>query len=458
MPCSLNTSLQFLIAMGSTGQRDYVDSTRPLKVLIIGCGLGGLSCAISCLKEGLEVEMLEKAKEIGEVGAGIQVPPNATRVLAHYDLINEFEAAGADLCMERHALSYKDGSLIFPGGTPELNKREFGHYWYVIHRVDYHRVLLDEARRRGAKIHLDCDVVEVNTTVPSVKLSSGEMHSADAVIGADGLRSFVRDTVLGYHVDPEPTGDMAFRMTVSRDVIDHLDDPYWNEVKTAGIAKNWWGPDSHVIFYPLRSKTVYNLVLLRPDDLPPGVMTETADIAQMKTCVEDWDPNIKKIMSTVESCLKWKICHMSELEKWTRDSVALLGDACHPTLPYQAQGAAMAVEDGAALGVLLGQLSRSGRTGRKAYVPEILGVYEVMRKKRTTLNVQGAIENRDLFQMADPERVEKRKEQLRKADLNDINNDCPWGYANLKYQKQLMGFDTIADAREQYRKWSESVR
>ena len=111
--------------------------------------------------------------------------------------------------MGRHALSYDDGSLIFPAGDPGLMEREFGHYWCVVHRVDFHRVLLDEARRLGAKIHLDCDVVEVNTATPLVKPGSGAEYTGDVVIGADGLKSGVRDVVLGYHVDPEPTGDMA---------------------------------------------------------------------------------------------------------------------------------------------------------------------------------------------------------------------------------------------------------
>jgi len=88
----------------------------------------------------------------------------------------------------------------------------------------------------------------------------------------------------------------------------------------------------------------------------------------------------------------------------------------------------------------------------------VLQLYEGMRKKRTTLNVQGAIENRDLFQMADPQRVEQRNREMRVADPTDINNDCRWGYANLRYQKQLMGFDTIKDANEQFQSWLEKMK
>jgi len=301
-------------------------------------------------------------------------------------------------------------------------------------------------------------VVNVDTEVPSVTLLSGQVYSGDVVIGADGLRSCIRDYVLGYHVDPEPTGDMAYRITIPRERIEELNDPYWTLSVKENIARNWWGPDSHAVFYPVRNKTIWNMVLARPDDLPAETMTATADVAEMRKCFEGWDPKLKTLLQCVSSCLKWKICHMSELETWAKGSVALLGDACHPTLPYQAQGAAMAVEDGAALGILIGRLSQSQLLDRKAHVPEVLRLYEGMRKKRTTTNVQGAVENRELFQMADPQKVELRNEDMWAADLTDINSDCKWGYANLRYQKQLMGFDTIKDANEQVQSWLQAVR
>lgn len=126
-------------------------------------------------------------------------------------------------------------------------------------------------------------------------LSSGEVYTGDVVVGADGktgaflircilsqtcvgLRSSVRDYVLGFHVDPEPTGDMAYRMTIPRERIEQLDDPYWTPSLQKNISRNWWGPDSHAVVYPVRNKTVWNLLLIRPDDLPPDTMTTTADV------------------------------------------------------------------------------------------------------------------------------------------------------------------------------------
>lgn len=118
----------------------------------------------------------------------------------------------------------------------------------------------------------------------------------------------------------------------------------------------------------------------------------------------------------------------------------------------------MAVEDGAALGILIGSLSQSTLEDRKAHVPKVLRLYEAMRKRRATTNVQGAIENRQLFQMADEGEVKFRNKELLDADPMDINKKCRWGYADLSYQKQLMGFDTIKDAREQFENWIRNVQ
>lgn len=423
----------------------------PFHVLIVGAGLGGLSCAISCLKEGLKVTILEKAKELGEIGAGIQIPPNAARVMAQYGLVDKIEQAGAVIVPGQQLLDYATGKVLIARPGPEWHVEQFGYHWYVVHRADYHKVLLDEAVRRGAEIHLNCDVVKVDV-LGSVRLADGVVHSADVVVGADGLRSSIRTTILGHQVDPVETGDMAFRITVPRERVAQLQSPFWNQVLKDSAPRIWLGPLSHVICYPVRNKTIWNVVLLRPDDLPHDVPTAEADISEMKAAFEGWDANILQMLTCVERCLKWKICHMDELETWTSGNLALLGDACHPTLPYQAQGAAMAVEDGAVLGILLGGLSRSGQ---QEQIAEILHLYEELRKKRTTTIVRGAIANAYLFQMDDPEEMVKRNQELAEADINDPESTLRWKWANMGYQRNLLGFDTITTAKQRFAEWSE---
>lgn len=311
-------------------------------------------------------------------------------------------------------------------------------------------MLLEEAIRRGAEIHLDCDVVKVDLS-GSVRLVDGTKYTADAIIGADGLRSSMRTAILGHQIDPVETGDMAFRMTIPREQVARLESSFWNQLLEDGAPRIWLGPLAHAICYPVRNKEIWNLVLLQPDDLPHNMPTAEADIADMKAAVEGWDHNLLQILNCVERCLKWKICHMDELETWTSGNVALLGDACHPTLPYQAQGAAMAVEDGAVLGILLGELSKTGQSDQ---IPEILHLYEDLRKKRTTTNVRGAVDMAHMFQMSDPEEIKQRNKDLAEVDQDDPNSTTRWQWANLAYQKNLLGFDTIKVAQQKFAEWS----
>ncbi|RJE21241.1 FAD binding domain protein [Aspergillus sclerotialis] len=325
----------------------------PMTALIVGCGLGGLACAIACLRGGLAVKILEKSSELGEVGAGIQVPPNAVRVLDHYGLVPHLESYGAIRVAEIGLLRYSDGKPIATMPGDEWMRRQFGHslglaiganVGSVIHRADYHAMLLEEAKRLGAVIRLDAEVVEVNSDNTYVLLASGEKVSADVIIGADGLRSVVRDEVLGYHQEPTETGDLAYRATITGELVEAINDPFLEK----SALRAWIGPHQHAVLYPVRNKLCYNLVLLCPDDLPPDVPAAEGNVQEMRALFQGWDHRLTALIEKVSSVLKWKICHMKELDTWCKNRTALLGDACHPTLPYQAQGAAMAVEDGAA--------------------------------------------------------------------------------------------------------------
>ena len=152
---------------------------------------------------------------------------------------------------------------------------------------------------------------------------------------------------------------MAYRITVPRERIEQLNDPFWNNAIVNVAPRVWVGPGCHAILYPVRSGAIWNVVLCCPDTLPPTVPQDVADIKDMVGAFKGWDPKLRLILETVKYCLKWKICQIEEIERWTRGYVAVMGDACHSSLPYQGQGAAMALEDGAVLGVLLGALSTS---------------------------------------------------------------------------------------------------
>lgn len=323
--------------------------------------------------------------------------------------------------------------------------------------------------------------------------------------------SSVRAAVLETPVFPAPTGDMAYRAVFSREQLEGLNDDHVNELCQRVGVTSWLGPEKHTVFYPVRGGQEFNLVLLRPDNLSSGARKEQGDIDEMRASYADWDPtwvlqkiflciivksllakscsllaSLQKIISCVPSVYKWKLTHLPELESWTKvgsssyqlclkrltwfvqGSVALLGDACHPTLPYQAQGAAMAVEDGAVVGKLLGSLqaqilnssssgnepSQSTKSSAQKLTAEVLALYEKNRKARTTRNVQGAIKNRQLFHMPDGILQNIRDFVLSYAG---VTRKSDWTWVLSSRQSQVYSFDVLEDCGKDFEAWRLSI-
>ncbi|KAJ5812015.1 hypothetical protein N7474_008316 [Penicillium riverlandense] len=420
-----------------------------MQILIVGAGLGGLSCAISCRKAGLDATVLEQSPEISEIGAGIQVPPNAFRVMRHLGLLPQVKAKGTRVEWQ-DILSYRDGGLIIQRLLGDDTVEELGGQWLVIHRADYHAILLEEAKRLGVNILLSAKVTELDVENTKVHLEDGREFSADVIVGADGLWSQTRTTILDKPSPPYETGDLAYRATFPRESLLALNEPRINELVNGNGVTLWAGPGGHSVFYPVKNGTVFNLVLLRPDNMPAGTRTAQGDIGEMRATFEKWDPVLTKIISCIPTVLKWKLLHHEELESWTKNNITILGDACHPTLPYQAQGAAMAVEDGALLGVLLGEFNKRADNTDKT-INGVLKLYESMRKPRTTLNVKGALNNRDFYHMVDGPEQEERDASFKGYDWSIGESKFAW--ANVKYQKDLLRYDVLADGRERFAAW-----
>lgn len=259
--------------------------------------------------------------------------------------------------------------------------------------------------------------------------------------------------VLGEPSPPVPTGDLAYRGTFTRAQLEAFQDPSINELIDSRCTYNWVGPDRHSVFYPVKDCQAFNLVLIRPDNLAPGSRTELGDIDEMRMTYEGWDPVLAKIISCHSNVLKWKLCHHEELPTWVKGNIITIGDASHPSLPYQAQGAAMAVEDGLVLGLLLGRLQNSERiphADRRTYINSVLRLCESLRKKRTTINVKGAVANRYMFHMHDGPEQEARDRELAEADWQKPSK---WGWADPGYQRKMLGFDSVADTNRAFEVW-----
>ncbi|KAF2478268.1 putative salicylate hydroxylase [Lindgomyces ingoldianus] len=426
-------------------------SRRPLKVIIVGAGIGGLACAVACRHSNIDVLILERVTEILAVGAGIQTPSNATRVWRHYGVLDELlkHAVIMDGIQLRR---WENGDLLCDRSVSRDSPLNTGSPWIAIHRADYQRVIIDEAKRLGVRIRLGAHVGSVDFEKAAVTLEDGDVVSGDVVIGADGLWSTIREQLLTHPSPPLETGDLAYRGTFSREALTSLNDPSINHLIEQPVCTLWLGGSSHAVFYPLRNGQEFNLVLITPDDLPANVRTQPGDVQQIREIFKGWDSTINKIISKIETVTKWKLCHHEELESWTKGNVALLGDACHPSLPYQAQGGAMAVEDGAVLGILLGlyqdSITGSPSPSPNVGIPDVLKMYEGLQKKRTTTQVKGSISNQHMYHMPDGPEQRERDRILKSASWVRKEANENFVFIDVKYQGILMGFDAIKEARE----------
>ncbi|KAF2992993.1 hypothetical protein E8E13_000921 [Curvularia kusanoi] len=431
-----------------------IQDPSSLAVTVVGAGIGGLVCAIACRREGLSVQVLEQASEIRPIGAGIQVPSNASRVLLGLGLLEAVKKEANEVKMIK-ALRYSDGKL--------LNSRPVGRDdpWMVIHRADYHKVLMNEAKSLGVKITLDVRVVDIDLDAGVVALENGKTVTADVVVGADGLWSVSRSKMLGSKSEPFATGDLAYRGTFSLEQLQQLNDPRIGELCKDPAVTVWFGPSKHCVFYPIRNSTQFNLVLIRPDDLPADARTVQGDIDEMRDTFVGWDSVLTKIISCIPTVLKWKLMHNDELDQWTKGCAVLLGDACHPTLPYQAQGAAMAVEDGAIIGRLLGRLGHELNRGvipmslQRESIKSVLKLYEKYQKSRSTTNVKGAISNRYTFHLPDGPEQEARDSELARHTWTEERSNHMW--CDMAYNKELLGTDSLKNANALFDDWLETV-
>ncbi|KAL6355858.1 hypothetical protein LRP88_09441 [Fusarium phalaenopsidis] len=322
----------------------------------------------------------------------------------------------------------------------------------VIHRADLQKSLLDKAIDLGVHIRTGCDVQTPGFEATEVVLASGERVSGDVIVGADGIWSTLRSTIVQGRVEPTETGDIAYRGTFSRQQIEELDDPevlqFCNDNQQA--LNLWLGPLKHAVLYPVRGGQVWNLVLLTPDKMKKGLRTELGDLAEMQSEFEGWDPILTKLASCFSSTLKWKLCHHSELDTWVKGNFTLMGDSAHPTLPYQSQGAAMAFGDAAVLGALLGRFHRADKEKlavNKITLSSVLDIFESVQKPYSTLNVKGAATNRTMYHLPDGD--EQRQRDVEFSHMTS-QSKSKWTWIDGDYQRQIIWTDLIKLATDTF--------
>ncbi len=329
--------------------------------IVVGGGIGGLGCALALGRARLKVQVLEQASAFGEVGAGLQLGPNAVRVLASWGLSDALHACAAfpEALQVRDALGGARLGRMMLG--PHV-RAHYGQPYATLHRADLHALLLAAVRRQqGVSLALGARVAGYTETPDGVRVTAENetVHEARALIGADGLWSRVRSQLLG--VQPvRASGHLAYRgMVRSADLPEALRAP---------VVTAWLGPRLHVVHYPVRQGEWFNVVVVVQGVLgqghggavgaDPQSWTHEAHAADLRRTLGAAHADLLQMVDAVPHWTLWPLNDrppMTGPQEHARGRVALLGDAAHPLRPYLAQGAAMALEDAWTLGCLLEQ-------------------------------------------------------------------------------------------------------
>jgi len=381
------------------------------KILIAGAGLGGLAAASSLMKAGHDVEIYEQAPQLSEVGAGIQVSANAMHVLRGLGLEQAIRAVGVSPGAYVFRL-HDTGEVIQRFPLAEEHERVNGAPYTQLHRADFHDILAARARE------FKPDVVNLNHTVTgftekddgvTLHFANGKSATGDILIGADGLKSVVRRQMFG-DTKATYTGDAAWRVVIP---VERLPKDFLEPVMSV-----FMGPGGHAVCYYLRAGKLLNFVgIVETDDVQEESWTVKMPWEQLKADFKGWHPVIQTVIEKADKdqCFRWSLHNRPPIYNWSSKRVTLLGDSAHPTLPYLAQGAVMAIEDGAVLARALGMIDD---------IPQALQLYQRNRVERTAKIVLQSSDNRRLFHLHSE--AEIRAEFAKRDEGQDRNK---WLYS-----------------------------
>ena len=352
-------------------------------VIVVGAGIGGLTCALALLRRGVEVEVYEQAPELREIGAGVQISANGTRVLNALGLERALEA-WAVRPRSKEIRHWKSGRTwtLFDLGV--VSEQRYGAPYIFIHRGDLHRLLADAVRAQkcdAIHLHARCVGVEQDIAGVTLGLEDGRRVRGRLLIGADGVHSAVRAAVFGAG-RPEFTGCMAWRGVIPRERLPG------GHIPMAGT--NWIGPGRHVVHYPLRRGELLNFVgVVERGDWLIESWTAQGTRGECLADFAGWHGDVRALIEAVDTPFKWALMGRSAMTRWSEGRVTLLGDACHAALPFLAQGAVMAIEDGCVLARALASCAEDHATA--------FARYEAARIARTTKVVDGSAANTKRF-------------------------------------------------------------
>lgn len=432
------------------------------KICILGAGMGGLTCALALAKEGFtDIHVYEMASNLGFVGAGIQLAPNMARVL---------ERLGVWADIEREAVILADTSIRDGATNSELAhvqleyiKEQYGYHHMVGHRASLAGGIYNGCKQySGIEFHFGTVISNVRdfkskpkftATLKNDPSSSPYEVTADVLLACDGVKSVSRTAMLSelnISASVIDTNQAAYRIMLTREEM--ATDPELLELIDSDRVTRWIGEKRHIIAYPVSNKQIYNLSTVQPDThfaaAPSATYTTKGDKAEMLNVFADFCPMVHRMLNMVpegEVC-EWKLRVHEPLPTWVHGSMALVGDACHPTLPHLAQGAAQAIEDAAVIGVVLGKLTDFSPDN----VNKALRVYETIRKDRAeTLVGLAAQSGRDLH-LGEGQAKEERDKAFKALKEGGGMGKVPDKWADAEVQKIIYGTDCAGIAETQF--------
>ncbi|KAH6692232.1 FAD binding domain-containing protein [Plectosphaerella plurivora] len=392
--------LQFLkdVSTSPRAQSNVSSAKLKLDIIVVGAGLGGLATAVALARRGHKVRVFEQTAQLGEVGAGIQIPPNSGKLLERWGVIAEL----GDQAVRPDGISFRrweSGERIGYTDLTEPFVKACGAPYYVVHRAHLHSALLQTAKKLGVSVVLNARVEQHDTAEGSVTLENGKQYSADLIVAADGIKSVARNYVSrGHRTKPAATDYAVYRATVDVNKMREIPEVCWLLQKPG--LNTWIGEDRHVMTYTIAAGDSFNMVLSHKDCRDPSTwarMTQQEILSEMTEQFAGWDEDLLRIMKLIDTAVKWPLIGNNSLDSWVSPSsrLVVLGDAAHAMVPYMSQGAAMAVEDGAALAVALNKIRSPAELGFA------LEVFERERKTRTSMMQEASMVNAMIWHFPD---------------------------------------------------------
>lgn len=363
--------------------------SESLPILVAGGGIGGLAAALALVRQGFAVKVLEQAAQLGEIGAGIQLGPNA---FSAFDALGIGEKARSRAVYTDEMVMHDalDETLVGRIPTGEAFRQRFGNPYAVIHRADVHMSLLEGVRESGLVALLTSTAVqrvEQDETGVTVFDGAGNQHRGMALIGADGVKSAVRRQYVGD--EARVSGHVVYRAVVDRE--NFPADLRWN------AASIWVGPNCHLVHYPLRGGEQYNVVVTFHSREKEEWSVREGSREEVQSYFEGICPKARQLIDLPKDWKRWATADREPIAQWNFGRVTLLGDAAHATLQYLAQGACMALEDAVTLGEALRAQDND--------IGKAFDLYQRSRVARTSRVVLSAREMGRIFHARGVERL-----------------------------------------------------